>query len=336
MAEALSFKEEASRMVERAATEIEMFFLLSSILLALDAFLVRFDDQHRPLLKFDWTFAHGFNIGAILSFFVLFSLTTTLLSPLLIYVIRFLTIVPWWTSFPLLLVAIPLAWNIPITLWQCTVIMVALLPCWRFVAPWLRSEGDHSDGTSSAYVRMSELREFALSSKENFYLLDLINSEDRKYAKAERESNKLGMLAFSSVLIAMINYTVGYSTHATIAWNLLSSNVIGNPEFQNLIAIVAMSVCFVIVASIKPVFMFSQRSNQDIYCPLLARKKMEERRLSCERSASKASARFDPSRPQPAPPRSEDPVPPRSVHPPKPTIADPGDRKRHRVDRERD
>lgn len=103
MSDPLSFKEEASKLIKHLATEIEGFFLLSSFLFALDAFLYRFDPQHRTVLSFDWTFAHGVNIGSILLFLALFSFTMTVVVPLLSWLLRMLNLVipkpRWLTEF---------------------------------------------------------------------------------------------------------------------------------------------------------------------------------------------------------------------------------------------
>jgi hypothetical protein len=71
MADTLSFQQEISKFIERVATDMEMFFLLSSFV-AIDAFLYSFDKQHRTLISFDWSFAHAFDIGAIQIFFPCF------------------------------------------------------------------------------------------------------------------------------------------------------------------------------------------------------------------------------------------------------------------------
>lgn len=84
MADPISFKEEASKLIERLATEIEGFFLLSSFLFALDSFLYRFDDRHLTILSFDWSLAHGVNVGGILLFLALFSFIMTVVVPLLL------------------------------------------------------------------------------------------------------------------------------------------------------------------------------------------------------------------------------------------------------------
>src|SRR5436309_1780114 len=89
-----------------------MFFLLSSFVLATDAFLYSFDKQHRTLISFDWSFAHGFDIGAILIFFVMFSFVMTIAAPLLAVASRLLLVLGWKASSFLVPCAAMMAWPI--------------------------------------------------------------------------------------------------------------------------------------------------------------------------------------------------------------------------------
>jgi hypothetical protein len=51
--------------------------------------------MHYSLLTFDWSTQHGFNIGAIVGFFVAFSFVMTVVTPLLLVVVNFIMALSW-------------------------------------------------------------------------------------------------------------------------------------------------------------------------------------------------------------------------------------------------
>jgi hypothetical protein len=72
--------------------------VLASLLLLLDAYLYSGSNAHYSLLTFDWSSQHGFNIGAIVGLFVAFSVVMTIVTPLLLVMVEFLMVPPWWST----------------------------------------------------------------------------------------------------------------------------------------------------------------------------------------------------------------------------------------------
>lgn len=126
-----SIKDDAAKLVTQLGTEIDLFFVLGSLLLLLDAYLYAASSRHYSLLTFDWSSQHGFNVGAIVGFFVVFSLVMTVLTPALLIIIRFMMLPPWWFTFVFLLVAIWLAFNVGIPFLRAIFIVLATAPSWK-------------------------------------------------------------------------------------------------------------------------------------------------------------------------------------------------------------
>jgi hypothetical protein len=112
------------------------------------------------------------------------------------------------------------------------------------------------------------LRKFALSDKENFYLLALVDKQERAEASEEGVADKLAFLASSLVVNAAINAFVGYPTHATIFWRVFDTAT-ANKYFE----LLGFVFCILLIALIKP----NSRIRKWVYYPPLADKQMNER-----------------------------------------------------------
>lgn len=107
--------------------------------------------------------------------------------------------------------------------------MLHLLIRWpRWLTEFFDSGEKESDPLSLGFVTTDALEYHALSTKENFYLLELVEKKRRVTASAQAEANKLAYLAFSFVVNAAINAIVGRSIHGTLLWKILDTSVSTN------------------------------------------------------------------------------------------------------------
>lgn len=134
MADFYSVKDDAAKLVVQLGTEIDLFFVLGSLLLLLDAYLYRGSNSHYSLLTLDWSLQHGFNIGAIVGFFVAFSFVMTVVTPLLLVMVEFMMIMPWWFGLILLVIVLPLAFKVDIPFLGAILVVLATAPTWREIA----------------------------------------------------------------------------------------------------------------------------------------------------------------------------------------------------------
>ena len=185
MADFYSVKDDAARLVIQLCTEIELFFVLGSLLLLLDVYLYRGSNMHYSLLTFDWSTQHGFNIGAIVGFFVAFSFVMTVVTPLLLVVVNFIMALSW-----------------------------------RKIDLFKDKEQDREKWRApNGYVPASQLRESAYNNQK-LYLLDRL---DKHYAaKAADDNKQLARLAAGSVVTIFINAAFGYSGRGTVVWHLFN------------------------------------------------------------------------------------------------------------------
>ncbi len=263
MAELLSVNEEAFKTVKKLATRIDAFFLVSSLLFFLDSFLYEFTDRHRTALSFDWSFAHGINVGGILLFLALFSLTMTIVVPTLIWALRAFWFLPR---------------QIPWESWTQTL----------FGLPKRAPERQDPDGRRywdlirDGMIKTFKLRDFALSQKEHFYLLELAKEQDEYDYSAKSTADSLAYLAFSLFVNASANAFVGRSGSATFFWSIW--NFVGatssNPLISSSVQILGLVFVILILALIKPVFQSVMSGYLDrgwIYYPRLAKEEMRQR-----------------------------------------------------------
>jgi hypothetical protein len=131
MADFYSVKDDAAKLVIQLGTEIDLFFVLGSLLLLLDAYLYRGSNRQYSLLTFDWSPQHGFNIGAIVGFFVAFSFVMTIVTPSLLVAVEFLMVMPWWFTFALLVMVLPLAFKVGMPFLRAILVVLATAPTWR-------------------------------------------------------------------------------------------------------------------------------------------------------------------------------------------------------------
>ena len=245
MANAISvFKEDASKSIERLATEIETFFLLASFLLALDSFLCRFSHRNLSGLSFDWSVAQGVNIGSTLLFLTSFSFIITVVSPLMIWSLRELYCLvlklDWWDK--------------------------------------LFSLGEGSPGRPLYnHVLLRELENHALSADHKFYLMDLVEKQEKAIACSENKASKLAYLSFSFLVNAGLNAFLGFSARDTLWWKLLFIHRFTNYYAQSAIGWLGLGFCIIIAAALKPLFMYGHRNNQYVYYPPLAQEQRRER-----------------------------------------------------------
>lgn len=102
--------------------------MLASLLLLLDAYLYRGSNAHYSLLTFDWSSQHGFNIGAIVGFFVAFSFVMTVVTPSLLVTIEYMMLLPWWFCLILLPMALLLAFQLGIPFLGAIFVALATAP----------------------------------------------------------------------------------------------------------------------------------------------------------------------------------------------------------------
>src|ERR1035441_10475706 len=107
--------------------------------------------SNTSILNFDWTFVHGANVGYVLLFFTVFSFVMTVAAPFMLFVLR-------------------------LFLKGVMRLLLTLAP--RLTDWYFKNE----DGVPSGRVRTSQLRDFALSNKENFFLLDLVEKQEQAAA----------------------------------------------------------------------------------------------------------------------------------------------------------
>ncbi len=194
MADFYSVKDDA-KLVTQLGTEIDLFFVLGSLLSLLDAYLYATSNRHYSLLTFDWSSQHGFNVGAIVGFFLAFSLVMTVLTPVLLMIVRFMMLPPWWFTFLFLLAAILLARNVGIPFLGAMFIVLATAPTWQKITWFFGDKEKKREKRWRAphgYVSASELREYAYNN-EKVYLLDRLDKHHA--AKAAAAKNKLARLA---------------------------------------------------------------------------------------------------------------------------------------------
>lgn len=270
MADFYSVKDDAAKLVIQLGTEIDLFFVLGSLLLLLDAYLYRASNTHYSLLTFDWSSQHGLNIGAIVGFFVAFSFVMTVVTPLLLVMVEFMMLPPWWFSFMFIVMALLLGFKVGIPFLGAIFVVLATAPTWREIAWFLKDKEKDREKwrPPSGYVSASELREFAYKN-EKLYLLDRL---DKHYAaKAAGENKQLPRLAAGFVVTIVINAVVGYSGHATMVWFLFNWSSGLSENVQELIQIAAAIFGLLILGVLAELF----RSNLNpdwMYYPHLLKK----------------------------------------------------------------
>jgi signal transduction histidine kinase len=279
MADFYSIKDDAAKLITQLGTEIDLFFVLGSLLLLLDAYLYAASNRHYSLLTFDWSSQHGFNVGAIVGFFLAFSFVMTVLTPLLLIMVRFMMLLPCWFTFMFLLLAILLALDVSIPFLGAIFIVLATAPTWQEITWFLRDKEKEREKWRAphGYVSASELREYAYKN-EKVYLLDRL---DKHYAaKAAAENNQLARLAASFVVTIVINAVVGYTGHATMVWRLFDWSSGLSENLQKWVQIAGVIFGFLVFGVLTELF----RSDLDpdwVYYPPLAeeneRKRQEER-----------------------------------------------------------
>lgn len=286
MADFYSVKDDAAKLVTKLGTEIDLFFVLGSLLLLLDAYLYAASSRHYSLLTFDWSSQHGFNVGAIVGFFLAFSLVMTVLTPVLLIIVRFMMLPPWWFTFLFLLVAIPLALDVGTPFLGAIFIVLATAPIWEEIIWFFRDkEKDRKKWRAPhGYVSASELQEYAYKN-EKVYLLDRL---DKHYAaKAAAENNQLARLAAGFVVTIVINALIGYSGRATMVWRLFDWSSGLSESLQRWVQIAGVIFGFLIFGLLKELFP-SGLDPDWVYYPPLAEE--DERKRQQERETQ---ARFE-------------------------------------------
>ncbi len=283
MADFYSVKDDAAKLVIQLGTEIDLFFVLGSLLLLLDAYLYRGSNRQYSLLTFDWSSQHGFNIGAIVGFFVAFSFVMTIVTPLLLVAVEFLMVMPWWFTFALLVMVLPLVFKVDMPFLRAILVVLATAPTWRKIVWFFKDkEKDREKWRApNGYVHAWELREFAYKN-EKLWLLDRL---DKHYAaQAVGENNKLPRLAAGFVVATIINAVVGYSGRATMVWQLFNWSSGLSENLQGLIQVAA--VVFAVVVFVFVAQLFRSRLDPDwIYYPPLAEENERKRQERLEQEA---------------------------------------------------
>jgi hypothetical protein len=236
MADGISFK---AIPVERIANEMNLFLLMFSLVLALDSALFLVSDK--SILNLDWIFVQGVNIGYVLLFFTVFSFVMTVAAPFVFIVLR-------------------------------TFLVVVMKPLPTRLTDWYFK---HEDGVPSGCVRTSQLRDFALSNKENFFLLDLVEKQEQCAASEEFQNYKRAVVALSVALFWLGNAVVGASTHRTILWKMFTttSNVL-----SSLLAVVWLLLFILLVILLWPALrhnVITYRNRRWVCYPPLANEEMK-------------------------------------------------------------
>jgi hypothetical protein len=174
--------------------QLRAFLLLASIALAIDSVLIR--GHAAGIQTLTWTFASSIPLGAILLFSVLFLFVVTLVAHAVFRAIRFLSVAPG---------------------------IISLI---RHLEHILSSSKDRR--MPHGYVLISQLKDYALSDKEQFYLLDYAEKEERAIDSAEAVEQEVAILSISVLLFIAINAIIGVSKHATIAWKVFDAAQNGN------------------------------------------------------------------------------------------------------------
>lgn len=284
MADFYSIKDDAAKFITQLGTEIDLFFMLGSFLLLLDAYLYAASNGHFSLLTFDWSTPHGFNIGAIVGFFLAFSFVMTVVTPLLLVFIRIVMPMPWWCVFFLLLPAIPMAFEVRIPFLGAIFIALATAPIWKVIASFFRDKEKEREKWRAphGYVSVSDLKYYAYK-HEKTYLLDRL---DKHYAAkvAAGENNKLARLAAAFMVTIVINAVVGYSSRATMVWRLFDWSLGLNEHFQTWIQIIGVVFAFLVFGLLKEFFQ-SGLDPDWIYYPPLAEEQEQKRQEEREQQA---------------------------------------------------
>jgi len=279
MADFYSVKDDAAKLVIQLGTEIDLFFVLASLLLLLDAYLYRGSNTHYSLLTFDWSSQHGLNIGAIVGFFVAFSFVMTFVTPLLLLLVEFMMVLPWWFTMLFLVMSLWVAFEVGIPFLGAILVVLATAPAWREIAWFFKDKEKDREKwrPPNGHVSASQLREFAYKNEnknEKVFLLDRLDKHDA--AKPAGENKRLPRLAAGFVVTSVINAVVGYSDRGTIIWHLFKWSSGLSENLQRLVQIAGVIFGFLLLAFLAELFR-SHLQPDWIYYPPLAEENERKR-----------------------------------------------------------
>lgn len=174
---------EGVRLIERLSKELEVFLILFSAILAADVSLYFYKKQN--ILTFSWKFGGELNIGAILTFFLLFSFIMTFVSKLIVVALKFV---------------------------------------WNFLPYRLTSLIDHNRDlaySKHGYALDHVLEEHALSEK-NAFMLDLVRRHREHMNRIRVDTRKTATLAVSLIVLVGLDWWISQGTPGTLVHVVLN------------------------------------------------------------------------------------------------------------------
>lgn len=174
---------EGVRLIERLSTELEVFLMLLAAVIAADASLYSYRTQN--ILTFSWQFGGEINIGAVLTFVLLFSFMMTLVSGLILWALR---------------------------------------GVWVFALPHrltsLIDHNRHFDFSKHGYALAHEVEWHALL-QNNSFALDLVRRHREHRNQISVNTRRLARLAVSVIALTGLDWSISRGSRGTLVHAVL-------------------------------------------------------------------------------------------------------------------